>query len=235
MGSDSPSPTFPTNRPSASSAEPAHPEHDDRASVPMPPITTAGTVPNHAAVTPDSNSPSWFDAPMNIELTADTRPRIASGVRSCTSDMPHDDADHVGDAPRTTSAASDSANERDTPNDDGRDAEERDAGEHPAPGAALERVTGEPDRHRRARRPPAPSAAGPVPTVPCAGCRARRSAAAPSRRRAARRTDRARSRRAARAGGGCTRCRRRPSRASAARATAPRARCAGVALSTLAR
>ncbi|MNS81360.1 hypothetical protein D3C72_1150710 [compost metagenome] len=34
---------------------------------------------------PDSNSPSWLLAPMKIELTALTRPRMASGVSSCTS------------------------------------------------------------------------------------------------------------------------------------------------------
>jgi hypothetical protein len=38
--------------------------------VPMPPMSTAGTAPNQAAVTPDSNSPSVFDVPMNSELTA---------------------------------------------------------------------------------------------------------------------------------------------------------------------
>jgi hypothetical protein len=35
---------------------------------------------------PDSNSPSWFDVPMKSELTALTRPRISSGVSSCTSE-----------------------------------------------------------------------------------------------------------------------------------------------------
>lgn len=30
----------------------------------------------------DSNSPSWLLAPMNTEFTADTRPRISSGVSS---------------------------------------------------------------------------------------------------------------------------------------------------------
>src|SRR5829696_151309 len=54
-------------------------------SVATPPNTTARTVPNHLAVTPDSNSPSSLDAPMNMEFTALTRPRIASGVSSCTS------------------------------------------------------------------------------------------------------------------------------------------------------
>jgi hypothetical protein len=46
--------------------------------VPTPPSTTEGTVPNKAAVTPDSNSPSWFEVPLHIECTALTRPRIAS-------------------------------------------------------------------------------------------------------------------------------------------------------------
>src|SRR5271154_4508834 len=55
------------------------------ASVAIPPTMTAGFSPHHDAVSPDSNSPSSLDAPMNIELTALTRPRIASGVSSCTS------------------------------------------------------------------------------------------------------------------------------------------------------
>src|SRR5207247_10135127 len=83
--------------------------------LPSPPIATDATVTNQAAVTPDSNSPSWFDAPMNIELTADTRPRIASGVRSWTSDC-RTTTLTISAAPRTTSAESDSANERDNPN-----------------------------------------------------------------------------------------------------------------------
>ena len=51
----------------------------------MAATTIAGTNPNHAAVKPDSNSPSSFDAPINTEFTALTRPRISSGVFSCTS------------------------------------------------------------------------------------------------------------------------------------------------------
>jgi hypothetical protein len=31
--------------------------------VPKPPRTIAGTVPSHAAVSPDSNCPIWFEAP----------------------------------------------------------------------------------------------------------------------------------------------------------------------------
>ncbi len=38
----------------------------------------AGTKPNQAAVNPDSNSPNSFDARMNTEFTALTRPRISS-------------------------------------------------------------------------------------------------------------------------------------------------------------
>ncbi len=53
--------------------------------VATPPTTTAGTTPHQAAVTPDSNSPTSFEAPMNTAFTALTRPRIASGVASCTS------------------------------------------------------------------------------------------------------------------------------------------------------
>ncbi len=55
--------------------------------VPSPPISTAGTVPNRPAIIPDSNSPSWFDVPMNSELIAPARPRMSSGVCNCTSDV----------------------------------------------------------------------------------------------------------------------------------------------------
>ena len=54
-------------------------------SVPIPPITTDRTTPRSPATTPDSNSPSSFDVPMNRKFTALTRPRMASGVASCTS------------------------------------------------------------------------------------------------------------------------------------------------------
>src|SRR5450755_2007913 len=54
--------------------------------VPRPPSTAAGTTPNKAAVTPLSNWPSWLEALMNRKFTAPTRPRISSGVASCTSE-----------------------------------------------------------------------------------------------------------------------------------------------------
>ena len=54
-------------------------------SVPTPPRTTACTVPNHCAVTPDSNCPNSFDVPIKIISTAVTRPRISSGVANWVS------------------------------------------------------------------------------------------------------------------------------------------------------
>ena len=51
----------------------------------LPPNTTDGTVPIIRAATPDSKAPISFDDPMKIWFTADTRPRMALGVRSCTS------------------------------------------------------------------------------------------------------------------------------------------------------
>lgn len=51
-------------------------------SVMIPPNTTDGTKPMILAVTPDSNSPISFDEPMNMLLTAETRPFISFGVFS---------------------------------------------------------------------------------------------------------------------------------------------------------
>src|SRR5271170_4724570 len=51
---------------------------------PTPPITTARTAPHHCAVTPLSNSPNSFEAPMNSQFTALTRPRISGGVANCS-------------------------------------------------------------------------------------------------------------------------------------------------------
>ena len=67
-------------------------------SVAAPPITTAGTIPHQAAVSPDSNSPSSFEAPMKTEFTALTRP--ANLVRRLQLDqqMPDVDAHHVAGA-----------------------------------------------------------------------------------------------------------------------------------------
>ena len=85
------------------------------ATVPSPPITTAGTAPTSAAITPDSNSPSWLDALTNSVLTALTRPSMWSGVFSCTSDE-RSTTLTASAAPSTTSAAIDSGMEVDSPN-----------------------------------------------------------------------------------------------------------------------
>ena len=71
-------------------------------------------MPNSEAVRPDSNSPNWFDVPTNIEFTADTRPRMASGVCSCTSDE-RTTMESTSEAPSTASARSDSGKEVDRP------------------------------------------------------------------------------------------------------------------------
>jgi len=57
------------------------------ATVPTPPSTAAGIAPNRAAVMPLSNSPSWLEALMNRKFTAPTRPRMSSGVASCTREI----------------------------------------------------------------------------------------------------------------------------------------------------
>ena len=49
-------------------------------SVMQPPITIEGTSPSRLATAPDSNAPISLDEIINIPFTADTRPRIASGV-----------------------------------------------------------------------------------------------------------------------------------------------------------
>ncbi len=51
--------------------------------VPIPPLTTDTTGEKIRATSPDSKPPSSFDEPMNIEVTAETRPLMSSGVRSC--------------------------------------------------------------------------------------------------------------------------------------------------------
>src|ERR1043165_4076411 len=84
-------------------------------SVPMPPKTTAGTVPIRAAVVPDSNSPNSLEAPMNSMETAETRPRITSGVESWIR-LPRILTLTMSDAPNTNSASSDSGNQVERPN-----------------------------------------------------------------------------------------------------------------------
>ena len=72
----------------------------------MPPPTTDATKPNQSAVRPDSNAPSSLDEPMNTALTAETRPRIASGVSTWTS-VPRTTTLTLSSAPVSASAMND--------------------------------------------------------------------------------------------------------------------------------
>ena len=49
----------------------------------IPPKTTEGFNPITLAATPDSNPPISFEEPINMLLTAETLPRMSSGVESC--------------------------------------------------------------------------------------------------------------------------------------------------------
>src|SRR2546426_405760 len=68
-----------------------------------------------AVARPDSKAPSWFEVPVKSECTALTRPRIVSGVRIWTSEARMTTLT-TSDAPRTQSAASESAKLVETPN-----------------------------------------------------------------------------------------------------------------------
>src|SRR6185312_2951506 len=72
------------------------------------------TGPSHAAVTPDSNPPNSFDVSMNTPFTADTRPRIASGVRSWTS-VWRTTTLMLSNPPASSKSPIESANDRDNP------------------------------------------------------------------------------------------------------------------------
>src|SRR5205814_7859179 len=82
--------------------------------VPMPPATTEITGPNSAAVNPDSSAPNSFDVPMKILFTDETRPRISSGVISCTID-PRMITLTLSNAPTKNNNPSDNQNILDNP------------------------------------------------------------------------------------------------------------------------
>ena len=75
--------------------------------VKIPPTTIDGFKPNALAVVPDSKAPISFDEPMKIELTADTLPRISSGVKSCTN-IDRIKTDTASKAPESISSANES-------------------------------------------------------------------------------------------------------------------------------
>src|ERR1051325_2981035 len=83
--------------------------------VPIPPATTEITGPNNAAVNPDSSAPNSFDVPIKILFTDETRPRISSGVTSCTIE-PRMITLTLSNAPIKSNSPSDSQNILDKPN-----------------------------------------------------------------------------------------------------------------------
>lgn len=82
--------------------------------VPMPPPTTEMTGPNIAAVTPLSNPPKSLEVPMKTLFTADTLPRISSGVSTCTR-VERMTTLMLSSAPVSTSAAIESQNHCESP------------------------------------------------------------------------------------------------------------------------
>src|SRR5881392_169125 len=83
--------------------------------VPIPPATTEITGPNNAAVNPDSSAPNSFDVPIKMLLTAETRPRISSGVISWTIE-PRIITLTLSNAPTRNNKPSDNQNSFDNPN-----------------------------------------------------------------------------------------------------------------------
>src|SRR6059058_6027503 len=73
------------------------------------------TGPKSAAVSPDSSAPNSFDVPMKMLFTDETRPRISSGVTSCTIE-PRMITLTLSNAPTRHSSASDNENTFDNPN-----------------------------------------------------------------------------------------------------------------------
>src|SRR5437764_10601958 len=82
---------------------------------PMPPATTEMTGPNNAAVNPDSSAPNSFDVPIKILFTDETRPRISSGVTSCTME-PRMMTLTLSNAPTRNNKPSDNQKTLDKPN-----------------------------------------------------------------------------------------------------------------------
>jgi hypothetical protein len=97
--------------------------------MPTPPITTAGTVPNHVAVTPDSNSPSSFDAPTKKPVHRADAAAHCVGRRKLGQSGAYVHAHHVGGAEHEQRGY----REREVPQQpkhNRRDSEDRDAREH---------------------------------------------------------------------------------------------------------
>ena len=109
---------------------------------PSPPNATAPTGPRTRAVTPLSNSPSSFDAPMNSVATADTRPRIRSGVAICTR-LCRVNTDTMSAPPSTARANTDSGNRSRVGEHHGHQPEQADGQEHLHARARADRPVGQ--------------------------------------------------------------------------------------------
>ena len=81
----------------------------------MPPETAEKTGPASAATVPDSNAPSSLEAPMKTPFSADTRPRMLSGVSTWMS-VVRTTTLMLSQAPRKNSMTSENQNTLEMPN-----------------------------------------------------------------------------------------------------------------------
>ena len=105
---------------------------------PMPPAITAGTGPISAPRKPDSASPSSFEAEMNSDDTAPTRPRISIRRVELDQRLADIDREHVRRAEQSE-ARERQRHRAGQAEDDRRAAEHRDRGEHLDADVVLER------------------------------------------------------------------------------------------------
>ena len=94
--------------------------------------------PISAAMVPARNSPSSFEAPINTELTALTRPRTSSGVHSCMM-VSRIDTETMSQAPISISIGIDSQIDCRQAENGGEQAEQRDEDEQDAAGMVADR------------------------------------------------------------------------------------------------
>jgi len=151
------------------------------ARAPIPPITVARTAPHHCAVSPLSNSPSSFDAPINSEFTALTRPRHLRRRGQLQQRPANDHADGVCRSSNGQRRQRKPQRVRQA-KDHRRRAEDRYAGKEPASGMPVQRKPRHNQRTLSPRPPPALRAAFPAPAAPGAESRAQKLASALLRR-----------------------------------------------------
>src|SRR5581483_10001919 len=91
-----------------------HAQSTTTTSTTAPPSTAEPTAPNQSAVTPDSNMPICPAQLVNSEFTANTRPRVSSGVANCMMDC-RTTTDSISPAPTIISMPNDSTVRSDNP------------------------------------------------------------------------------------------------------------------------